>query len=989
MKLTRRKKALGVILLLFLLLGGAFAFYQFSPQRRLTRHLVKAQITSNNGQFGAALVEYDKALAIDPSHEIALVERAHVRLKMEQYDRAADQFEHCIKLYPKNGRAWLGLIRARLGAKNIPAAETAVARLLEIKRDAAALLAAGDVQLAKDNYEAALSAYKQARAESPTEFEPVLRSVVLLRQLKRDHGARILLNEFANSASSKERDRALLLLADLTLQEERPQEALTMVNQAMEIKPSPELLLRRSEIYCTLNESAKARADVEQIFKDQPTPPPQAYIVRARCLFEHNETDAALRDALLAQRTFPNDPQIALLLARIHHRTKRDMQAEEEARRALVLSPDFFAAQDFLMSVLLERGNLDDAITLGRNLLKRPRRNENAVRMFLRACAGAGRPEEARKALEMQKTGSGGGLGMPMNTKSPINPEETAEQAVQKLSALPPEQLDTSSTQLLLGHSLLRVDRLPDAIRAFQRSAALDSSNLEARLALAGIYLALGNYDVGAQFLDDVVKAQPQAYKSLAWLAQVRLQQRNFNEADRLYAQLFALDKSPATLLNRIKARMLQQDEASLKALADEFDAGSADQKAAAQYIHVLIAKQKNDAAAALSHIDKALEISPAFGPALHEKAVHLVHEGNVEAALECFARLESAAVKPVSSWHVDHGIALMAAGKFDDARTQAMEQYLLSADAEALILLVAIEMKAGKPDTAKKHIDDFSARTAELRPLNAITQLPAGPRILEQLVLADLFARNGRAAWSQKSLEQAGELAPESHDLAVIRARALIRVGNTAEARKLLEAAVQARPQRADFKMPLAELHQSENRNDEAIEQYKHIIEIDGDSVRALRAAGTLLQAKGEYQAASDYLLRAIRLAQKDVVSLNNFVWLTAVDLKSPQKALPYAENLLDLAPSNGHALDTAGWVFLLNNDFERAEKALSQAVVFAPRDADVAYHHGIALLKNGKRSQALAELKRAKTLDPNFKSAAEADSAIAELERTAVQNK
>jgi len=74
MKLTRKKKALGILLLLVLLIVPTFAFYLYSPQRRMMRHLVKAQIRANNNQTGAALVEYDNVLKIDPKNEIALCE---------------------------------------------------------------------------------------------------------------------------------------------------------------------------------------------------------------------------------------------------------------------------------------------------------------------------------------------------------------------------------------------------------------------------------------------------------------------------------------------------------------------------------------------------------------------------------------------------------------------------------------------------------------------------------------------------------------------------------------------------------------------------------------------------------------------------------------------------------------------------------------------------------------------------------------------------
>jgi len=986
MKLTRKKKALGILLLLVLLIVPTFAFYLYSPQRRMMRHLVKAQIRANNNQTGAALVEYDNVLKIDPKNEIALCELGHVRLQMEQFDRAAEQFDHCLKVYPKNFRAGLGMVRARIGQKNFAAAETASQNLLLQQRDVQSLMASGDVQQAKECYDAALHAYRDAIHSDPKEFDPVLRSVLVLRLVKRDLTARQYLLDYAARPDGRERERALTLLTELSQQEERPQEALALVDQAIAIKLTPELLMRRADIQNLLGSTAQARADIEQVFKDPAAPPPPlAHVIRARCLLDQKEFDAALRDALLAQRTFPNDPRLALLLARIHHETKREMQAEEEARRALVLSPDFHAAQDFLMGLYLERGNLDEAINLGRNLVKRPKRNENAVRLFIRACTAADRADEARKALDTHKILKTNGLRLTLNTQSPLRAADTAEQAVEKFLALPAEQRETASIQLLLGHSFLRSDRLSDALRSFEHAVELDASTSEAQLALAGIHLALGNSDLGGDYLQKVVTSHPKHYKSVAWLAQVRMQQKKFGEADALYAQLASLDKSsiPAHM-NRVKAKLLAQDEAGLQTLAQELQGGEPpDSKALSLYIQSLLAK-KSDTASAQALLDQALQASPNFGPALQAKAVLAIHAGNTAQAAELLKLAQTSAVQPASSPHLDYAAALLFSGQTAEARAGVVENHLLLKNGDSLILAVALELKAEKVEAALAHIRNSSMEGHALHSLEAVAQLPMAKTILEKFVLCDFYARGGHTEWAVESLKQAHDLSPSSPDLAALHANGLIDLGKMAEARAFLDAATKQHRQRVDLVLALAQVAQAETKTDEAIEHLKRALELEPGELKALKVLGTLLMSRNEWSSASEYLQEAVRKSPHDMVSLNNLAWLTAVNLKSPQKALNYAENLLLIAPTNAHALDTAGWVYYLNNDLPRAQKSLAFAAELAPRDPDIAYHNAVVLLKSGKRAQALLELKRAKSIKQDFKSAQDVDAMIADLERT-----
>jgi tetratricopeptide (TPR) repeat protein len=649
-----------------------------------------------------------------------------------------------------------------------------------------------------------------------------------------------------------------------------------------------------------------------------------------------------------------------------------------------VLSPDYFPAQNFLMSMLIDRGNFDQAIAFGRDLSRRVRRNEAAMRVWIRACFDAKRPEEAQAALEATRSGnSRDGVGFNAGNVSIIDAANSVDEVIENLLKLDPKDLDTPTNQFLLGQSYLRAKKLPDAMRALERSAHLDPDRAETLTTLAGVHLALGNTEMGTSLLNSVIEKHPESARAIEWLARIHMQQRNYKEADALYGRLAVLDgNSLLTLMNQIKAKLLARDTSGLAELAKRLEnSDSADLKSVSYLVQGVLAHQR-DPKTAWEFVDKAVAASPSFGPALHEKAINCIHDGKYDEAIALFARMETATVKASGTPRLDFGMALLLAGKKDQAKSVALEEHLLLKTQESLMLLVAAKLKNDDSDGAREHIRLMS-KASDLQTLNALLDLPNAAAVVEKLALADAYARAGRSLWAAATFGEAISFAPDSPDLAAIRANVMIRNGKISEAIELLTELSAKHPKRTDLLLLLADLHQTQKNNDQAIEALKQVLNIKKDHPRALTAIGTLYLQRGDNSAAANYLQEAVKQSPEDVVSLNNFVWVIAVEQKNPQRAMPYAEDLLRLAPHNARTLDTAGYTFLLNNELQKAEQALSYAATLSPEDPDVAHHYAIALSRNNKPAKALAELKRAKALKKTFKDSKEADQLMRELEQ------
>jgi|GEM_PF-4115275 len=986
MKKGTKKATVLVLLALFVCGTVAIGIYQFRPEKRLTRNLKKAMIAYSGGQYGTALTHYESALAIDPTHDLALCELGFVRMALEQPDRALEQFDRCLNLHPKYARAWLGKLRAQTALKNYEQAMVSAQKILEMKRDSDGVLAIADLYAAQETNELALASYKEAAALSPDSFEPVMRSVKLMLKLRRDYEARQELLKYGLREKAKDRDRALMFAADMAIEENQPGEALIYLEKAAAIRHSSEVLIRRAEALIELKDFTRANQDIDAVFKDTPMSTPRAHKIRAACLYEAGKYAEALRDAQIAERGLADDADAALLLARVLYKSGMKSQALEEAQRALNLNADHFEAQNFLLGTLIEQKNYEEVILKGQKLLGRSKRNETALRIIARAYLASGQAAEARKAFEHIRVTNDVPSPAVISGDAALANLDLSQKTIERINAMAERERDTGSNQFLLGQAFLRKRSMGEALRAFERSAQLDPSRVETQFTLAGLNLALNNVEMATERLEKIIKEHPGTVKAMVWLAQLYVQQGKFKQADGLYGRLAELENtSIAALSGQFKARMAQKDSAGALDMAKKLENDPLpERRALAQVVFAVLSYNEKDKQASAQHLDKALEISPLFGPALHLKAISTLHDKKYAEATQLFEKLEKAPIAASSAQHLDYALTLLLSGRVEEARTAAEEEHLLRKSPESLVALVAVLLQAGQKDAAKAQITSMQGLELQLKALSSITEHPKGAVICQKLALADLYARAGRPAWAVQSVEEAMQQAPENTDLAALRANAIIRQGRGAEGTQYLEQIAAKNPQRTDLLIFIAQQKQAQGKVDEAIEYYKKVLEIEPEQSRALTAMGTLLMQRGESQNAVDYLQRALKQQPQDVVSLNNYIWLMSVEMKAPEKALPYAEVLQRAAPSNAHAQDTVGWVYFLNNDFARAEAALAIAAALASENPDIAYHYAMALLGGNKRERALAELKRARSLKMPFAAAADAQKHIDEIENT-----
>ena len=518
---------------------------------------------------------------------------------------------------------------------------------------------------------------------------------------------------------------------------------------------------------------------------------------------------------------------------------------------------------------------------------------------------------------------------------------------------------DLGAARRGLAVALLRQRQIGPALNEARETLRRDPKDLDAKILLAQIYQDMGRPTAAEAVLDEALAAAPDSIQALQVQGLVKLDLGKADEAEKLFEKVVQQD--PKSLSARMGLAIVERARGRLDQAAAEMEA---------------IAKERPDL------------------PVTHfELGRTRLMQRQIEPALRAFDRAEQTSPDPAVTRVRAAGL-LAAAGERDRAIAKAKAS-LASTNAAPLAhaVLARLYLDKGQPDLAERELQSAATEApqnaaarlqlarfylSQRRPADAIASAQEAeklaPKSPEPLaVQIDAYIAQGKAddavataarlralqgetafayvlygAVNEKAGRPADALAAyqaalekEPHHLAAARARAnlLERQSRVPEARQLLEATAQGRPQNIE---PLVDLAQLEDR------------------------AGNPSGAVAAYR-------RALAQAPESPALLNNLAYLLAGDPATSAEAVALAEKAHAAAPNSAAIADTLGWALYQKGDLARAEEILTRVAKAAPGSGEVRYHLGMVYAKQGKTEDARRELEAALKTG-NFKSADEA---------------
>ncbi len=734
---------------------------------------------------------------------------------------------------------------------------------------------------------------------------------------------------------------ALLGLARLAALDGQPKRATVLARQALALRPDDIDSLRlKGDLLRLQGDTDAARLVYSAILALRPDHV-QAHIDLANLDLQAGKFDAARAEIAAARRNAPNNLLVAHAQAMLDFREAKYKSSLESLQQILRVAPEHMPSLLLLGAVQLALGS--------------PQLAEQALRHFLKAHPGH---PYASKLL----------ASIALNNQQP----DVAQTLLDPLLEGEVEDVELLS---LAGETAMRARRFTQAAAYFERAIALAPKQASLRTALGVSRLGSGDHPGAIAELEQAAALDAGATRPTIMLVMTHLRDKH---DDKALAAVVALERQQPNnpLVHNLKGGVYLSKH-DVKAARASFERAltlAPTYVAALDNLAQLDQAEHQPERARLRYL-AALDKEPGNSHLMAALAKLSMEQGKTADAaawLEKASRANPEALGPavlLSNFYLRHGQA---------SKALALTQQLLTSHperADLLDLLAAQQSSVGDGAGAR----DTLRKLAELQPASAELQM----RIANTCLLID------DQPCALQAAKKAIHAQPAMLAAQVMAAGVLTKQGQLGQALDLARAAQKAHPGlAAGFKLE-GDIRMAEGQAKAALAPYQKAFDLNpsgplaillhqalvraGDAAADTRVlawlqahpddlptrlylAGSKLAGKRYPDAIAQYE-HILRRQPDNVVVLNDLAW-TYQQQKDP-RALNTAEHAYRVAPGDPAVLDTLACI-VLDDDIARALPLLQQASALAPGSAEIRYHLGLALLKNGDAAGARGQLEQ-----------------------------
>jgi tetratricopeptide (TPR) repeat protein len=633
-------------------------------------------------------------------------------------------------------------------------------------------------------------------------------------------------------------------------------------------------------------------------------------------------------------------PEAYLNLAAIRLRAQDTAKGTDLLRRGIEQHPDHIRLRAALVSVHVDQGELDPAIALVHEIIQRaPDQPAHRFQLAQLNWQADRHEEVAALFAEMRRSA-------PENDNNRIRMAQfyadrgMADQAEAILTAGIAERPDSARLHMALSRLHFANRKIDAALAAARQCLTLsrdpaDPDVLEARNLLARIHLSVGDLAQAAMEADAVIVASPKNLDAQLTRGQVFLRQGDgLNAIAALRTVVAEKPENTAGHLHLAQAHLVNKEN------------------------H--LAQDTLAAAVRANPEDVALR---------HALARLFVLNQNMAGA--------------------ERELRLIVAQKPGDMRVRAdLGDFLLSADRADEAMAVYKEIIADAPQVPAGYLKlaQTHGRRQEWPAAVAILEeghrmLPQSPHLLTALVQAYMAAGQSDAALDRVK----GRLAqaPTAFEYNLLGEIELTRKA-FGPAEQAFAKAVAAAPEWPQASNNLARAYLAQGKQQEAMVNLRQAIARNPQNRAAYMALAYLHQQTEAYDQSRGIYEEAVAAMPDFRAAANNLAYMLAEGLggaKDPRRALSLAEGVVQAEPEKAEYLDTLGWAYHQEGQYDLALLVLEKAISHAPDSAVINYHLGMALLKTQRPAEARERLEKAVSGDEAYPGRADAVRALDQL--------
>jgi len=899
-----------------------------------------------------------------------LVARARLAAEQNEYRAAIIDLKSVLQRDPRNIDARVTLGRVHLQVDEPFAAEKELRRAIELGLPKSQVVVSlGEALLAQRVFDMVLTEIDESVAETDADRLAIklIRGNAELSLGRTAQARRLYVNVLETDS---ENGVAYLGMASTYLAENQPEQAAVSIDRAIEVaRDSAPAWMARG----TFNLNRRLTDNAESDF--------------AMAL----ELAAAQNDRAIQQMALAGLADIYLL--------KGDLRsAEQSAARLNSLAPDSitarytaarvaFATEDIDSAVVLLQGILQDAPDFRQahflyGAVNRVKGNLAQAEMYL-ASAVVASPQnaEARKLLA--------------DVRLRQHKLREASEAIEPL--LSDDEPADDYLLAVAGVIKLQSGEESEGLDLFKRSVDADPDNLERRLDLATIYLAVGQADQAIAILESMVGTNVDK-RRLDVLTVISLQRQGNLDGAIMKAEEL-LETSPDNVqLHTVLGGVYEESgdlSAARSSLEDALRLDTMNIAALLQLGRIDTAESRY--ADARLRYRRALQIAPDSVPVILQMARLAMLEGDAASSVNWLEKARHSS-KDALLPRIQLATHYLSQQRHAEAMQVAEEAVAIdNADARARNLLGVTQMTSGDFDSAAGSFAEairIAPEVAAYRYNRARAEFKRGNqraalRIIQEnylahsehipsaTLLADYYLRNGDFA-------AATDIAINLQKLLPNNAAGLALHGDILAVQEKFEDAVrmydQAQAVEQSRKLAIRGYHlRVKAANPEPYQPIKSYLDSNpSDSVARMFLAETY-HLNGEIGNASAEYEQLLQTNPENVVALNNLAWVL-LDKGDP-RALELAEAAYRILPDDGAIADTYGWILLNHNQSEKATAILRKAVAAMPENSEIHYHFAVALLEVGNADEAHVILEKIVASDQTFASRTKAEQLIGKI--------
>ena len=975
--------------------------------------LSKAQLAMGNIEDG--LDSLNKAIQLDPDNDQAYWVRAGIEEKRGQLSKAEDALKKALAIGKNKQTSYRQLLAfyrrnkekqpddfdkklksvLKEARKDFPDAIW-YAFLLPAEPDAAIKFLQNTLKQEPDNTNA--MRYLAYRYSTSGQLD---KAIDLFKKAYRLLGPQ-------NPASSHIRDR----LFSLFLQEEKFDEAATLLKDMDEDDPSR--LLAGAVLLLVKKDYGEAVKELKSILETYETMS-QGYFLLGQAYFAQEKLLDAVPNYERVLAVRPDNIAARLQLAQTLLMLQRFPDALAQARLALKYDANLVQAYEIIAGANEARSEYTQARKAREKLLAlRPDGILNALRLSWLYERG-GETDKARQVLEQAAERSPESLPAASGLANfyARNGQKLKGEAV--MAAFVKKHSDDPQAHRAQGGFYYEAGDFRAALKSYDKAIRLAKSNndkLPLMVAKAETFVRLGQYaDAVGTYRNALGFAKKDNAGLLNRLAGILILKGDLPEAlETVNAARKKFPEDPYLMVTQGRILMREKKlEAAEKVLRSALVADPALGEA---MLHIgLIHLRRKDYRQAIRQLSKISPKDTVFTRA--SKLLAGVHEKLREysEAIRTIQRLLEVSPLDVSA---KMNLAQLYMANGQPPKAESILKQLTDKRPDDAVLrrqLARAQELQGKLGAARANYQQAwqTSRGQLLGALEGLTRLMSqmGQAKEAKTLLRGLIAKSpGREAFviylvhahmvekewaeAEKLLAGAIEARPTSENLYVTHARLCQAQGKPPkEIIAMLEKALKNVPKSVQIRMRLCALLINEGRKAEALRVAKEARDLAPTTPSVLLLLGQAYYENKNPKQAIAITKKVLNLEPAHASANNNLAYMLAVEAqqssgkmreKKLAEARHRANDALKLFPNTPSILDTSGYIYYLQKDFPRAEKALRYAIRFG-NQAVAWYHLGLVYEATDRSKEAVRCYEKALELEPSFSEAPDTKKRLKKL--------